>query len=234
MSDALIRAHSAATSNAAHKGSAHLAAAEARARRQAHARPNIEAADPAQYSQPDILYDVHRGVVLARDATDVLPKRRVPALHQSVEGRSLAKLAPDDEQLVFLLRARIPDHRDLVMYASPISHGKSENGGNVPSGIEHARARPEVAKNALPPTRAVLPLPLDETLRIATQLADALIAQTRVPDECLRHAYLKVTGEVAEWPRRRFAKAAGNHRMGLKSSISGPFFYQQLGWLAAG
>jgi len=35
-------------------------------------------------------------------------------------------------------------------------------------------------------------------------------------------------GEVAEWPKAAVAKAAGDHRTGLKSTISGPFFIGNL------
>jgi len=47
-------------------------------------------------------------------------------------------------------------------------------------------------------------------------------------NKCLLHVYLRLS---VRWPsgrRRRFAKAAGDYRTGLKLMISGPFFIGML------
>ena len=67
-------------------------------------RAVAEAVDSAEYSQPHILCDVPRLIVATSHPPDVLPDRPVPSFHELVEGWPLAKLAADDEKLVFTMR----------------------------------------------------------------------------------------------------------------------------------
>ena len=68
-------------------------------------RPVTDTADSAEDSQPHILRNVPSRVVVTGHSPDVPPNGRVPAFHELVEGRPFAKLATDDQKLVFLVRA---------------------------------------------------------------------------------------------------------------------------------